>query len=137
MDNIENGLGNSISSEDGFLAAVGKFCSTYWKIRGKLTHPSNKQQRLISALHMFSSHIGLTKHKQKINAQPTAVSRRQPIKTSASVPAKVGRPTLFSKKVASAAAAAASRYVMPKRIQRSKKRHNLAISLKENTKNAL
>ena len=32
MDDIENGLGNSISSEDGFLAAVEKFCSTYWKI---------------------------------------------------------------------------------------------------------
>ena len=43
MNDIENGLGNthySISSEDGFLAAVEKFCSTYWKIRGKLTHPS-------------------------------------------------------------------------------------------------
>ena len=84
---------------------------------------------------MFGSHIGLTKHKQKICVQPTAVSRRQPIKTSASVPAKVECTTLFCKKVASAAAA--SRYVMPKRIQRSKKGHNLAISLKENTNNAL
>ena len=43
MDDNENELGNSISSKDGFLAAVEKFCSTYWKIRGKLTHPSNKQ----------------------------------------------------------------------------------------------
>ena len=68
---------------------------------------------------------------------PQLSVRRRPIKTSASVPAKVGHPTLFSKKVASAAAAAASIYVMPKRIQRSKKGHNLAISLKGNTKNAL
>ena len=86
---------------------------------------------------MFGSHIGLINHEQKVHVQPTAVSRRRTFKTSASVPIKVGRPTLFSKKVDSAAAAAASRYVMPKRIQKSIKGHNLAISLKENTKNAL
>ena len=114
-NDIERGLSQSKTGESGFVAAVEKFCSNYWRLRGQQVRPPSTQQRLLCALHTFGSNAGITKHKRKIRVQPTAVSRRRPMRMSGSTPMAAGRPSL-------------SRIVMPKRFNfnRPKRVHSLS-----------
>jgi hypothetical protein len=73
MNDVACGLYQSKTEGSGFVAAVKKFCSSYWRLRGKQVHPPC---RLLSALQTFGSHAGITKHKCKIRVQPTAIGRR-------------------------------------------------------------
>ena len=136
MVDLEIGLAPNMTNNDGYLIAVKKFCENYWKCRGKSTHPPTKQQRLVSALHTFGSHTGITKHRQRIRVQPTALNRQKHVKNSSSVPAKAGRPSVFNSRRATHTTPSVSRYVMPKRIQKIKRQHSLSASIQQNSKNA-
>ena len=52
-NDIERGLSQSKTGESGFVAAVEKFCSNYWRLRGQQVRPPSTQQRLLCALHTF------------------------------------------------------------------------------------
>ncbi|XP_062508680.1 uncharacterized protein LOC134184922 [Corticium candelabrum] len=136
MVDLETGLAPNMTNNDDYLTAVKKFCENYWKCRGKSTHPPTKQQRLVSALHTFGSHTGITKHRQRIRVQPTALSRRKHMKNSSSVPAKAGCPGVFNSRRSTQTTPSVSRYVMPKRIQKIKRQHSLSASIQQNSKNA-
>ena len=120
---------------DSFIAAVERFCSNYWKLQGKGIHSPGTQQRLRSALHMFGKEVGVRKQKKKIRVQPTAVARRH-FKSFSTRPASAERPSLFMK--AKTTTNTFNRNIVPKRIhQRTRRNHNLTISLKTNTPNAI
>ena len=54
-NDIEHGLSQSKTGESGFVAAVEKFCSNYWRIRGKQVRPPSTQQRLLCIAHIWGS----------------------------------------------------------------------------------
>ena len=136
MVDQETGLAPNMTNNDGYLTAVKTFGKNYWKCRRKSTHPLTEQQRLVSALHTFGSHTGITKHRQRIRVKPTALSRRKHMKNSSSFPAKAGCPSVFNSRRSTQTTPSVSKYVMPKQIQKIKRQHNLSASIKQNTKNA-
>ena len=134
IQDMNKGLRESQFGTDGFLTAIETFCSNYWKLRGHRAHTPCTQQRLLSALHTFGGQMEVRKHKQRIRVQPTAAARRS--RSHSKRPASAGRPSLFTS-TRLATTRTVNRNIIPKRLQRVKRRHDLSRSVQTSIPNAI